>query len=66
MLEIIGTGAIMGLNMALCTLASQAYGAKEFDICAVYLNQARIVFLCFYCLMLPVFICSEEMLLAFG
>ena len=37
-LEIIGTGAFTGLNMALATFASQAYGAKEYRQCGIYLN----------------------------
>lgn len=32
-----------GLNVALETLVSQAYGAKDLKLCGVYLNRARIV-----------------------
>ena len=65
-MEIMGTGAFIGLNMALCTLASQGYGAQAYDLCGVYLNQARVVFIGFYCLMIPVFLFSERMFLALG
>ena len=34
-----------GLNGALETLVSQAYGAMDFDMCAVYLHRSRLVLL---------------------
>lgn len=36
-----------GLNGALETLVSQAYGAMDFDMCAVYLHRSRLVLLIF-------------------
>ena len=36
-----------GLNGALETLVSQAYGAKDIEMCAVYLHRSRLVLLMF-------------------
>ena len=35
-IEVIGIGAYFGLTNSLCTLASQAIGAKQFHLCGVY------------------------------
>ena len=36
-----------GLNGALETLVSQAYGAKDIDMCTVYLHRSRLVLVIF-------------------
>ena len=38
-----GMTIISGLNRALDTLISQAYGAKNYELCGIYLNRARFV-----------------------
>ena len=34
---------IMGMNGALETLVSQAFGANQLKLCGVYLNRARVI-----------------------
>ena len=43
--NICGISIVIGLNNALETLASQAYGSKDLEICGVYLNRARFMLL---------------------
>ena len=39
----LGTSIMSGLCGALDTLVSQAYGAKNYQLCGIYLNKARFV-----------------------
>ena len=41
--HIFGCCILFGLNRAMDTLISQAYGAGNFGLCGVYLNRARII-----------------------
>lgn len=34
---------IIGMNGAMETLVSQAYGAGQFTLCGIYLNRARLI-----------------------
>ena len=39
----IGLSIVIGLNSALETYVSQAAGAKNLELCGVYLNRARVI-----------------------
>ena len=43
--NVCGISIVIGLNNALETLASQAYGSNDLEICGVYLNRARFILL---------------------
>jgi MATE family multidrug resistance protein len=51
-LNSIGTSFIFGLNSGLETLVSQAFGAKNFKLCGIYLQRGRIALII---LMVPIF-----------
>ena len=61
-----GYGVFFGLNDALVTLSSQAYGAKEYEICGIYLWRARIVYITAFILALPIFLFGDSFLTAIG
>lgn len=42
------TSVAFGLNGALETLVSQAYGARELSLCGVYLNRSRLIITIFF------------------
>jgi multidrug resistance protein, MATE family len=48
-----GLSIIIGLNGALETLVSQAYGAGNLGLCGIYLNRGRFVLICTF---VPVFL----------
>ena len=56
----------MGLNNALDTLVSQAFGNGQFELCGLYLNRARIVNLFVIVPIIVVLVFTEELLVAFG
>lgn len=65
--NIVVFSVMVGLNGAIETLASQAYGNGQKELCGVYLNRGRMVQLAFglpLCF-LPFFY-GEQMLLAIG
>jgi len=64
--NIFGYGVFLGLSDALVTLSSQAVGAKEFEVCGVYLQRATIVYLCAFVSVIPIFIWSEGFLIGMG
>lgn len=43
LISLAGVAVCVGLNSALNTFASQAYGADRIELCGVYLWRARIV-----------------------
>ena len=64
--NMLGLSFFIGLNGALETLCSQAYGNGELKLCGIYLNRGRFV-LCVS--MLPIFVVlshSESILVAIG
>ena len=42
-MNFMGISIVTGLSNALDTFISQAYGAKNFELCGIYLNRARFV-----------------------
>ena len=46
--NMMGLSIVVGLNGALETLISQAYGAGDIKLCGVYLNRGRFVLLAFF------------------
>ena len=59
-----GYSIVVGLNGALETLVSQAYGAKNYDQCGVYLNRGRIVLLITFSLVFIILSHTEVILVA--
>jgi MATE family multidrug resistance protein len=59
-----GYSVVVGLNGALETLVSQAYGAKNYDQCGVYLNRGRIVLLITFTLVFIILSHTEVILVA--
>lgn len=59
-----GYSVVVGLNGALETLVSQAYGAKNYDQCGVYLNRGRIVLLITFTLVFVILSHTEVILVA--
>ena len=43
LLNVVILEPLLGMNGALETLISQAYGAKQLQLCGVYINRARII-----------------------
>ena len=60
--NILGFGMYVGLNGALNTFVSQAYGANKIELCGVYLWRARIILMIAFLLLSPFFIFSGELL----
>ena len=56
----------MGLNGALDTLVSQAYGNHQYYLCGCYLNRGRIIQVIFFIPSCIVCIFSREILMALG
>ena len=55
-----------GLNGSLETLVSQAYGAIDFEMCAVYLHRSRLVLVVFLIPCSVILLHSEQLLLMLG
>jgi Na+-driven multidrug efflux pump len=43
LMNIIANSNLQGMAIALGTLASQAFGKKEYEMCGVYLNRGRVI-----------------------
>ena len=65
-LNLFGMGMFYGLNSALETLVSQAYGAKNLYLCGVYLQRARMIVTLFYIPIMMLFLSSGYVLKACG
>ena len=59
-----GYSIVVGLNGALETLVSQAYGAKDFDRCGLYLNRGRFVLLLTFSIVFCILSHTEMILIA--
>jgi Na+-driven multidrug efflux pump len=57
---------IFGLNSAIATLVSQAYGCGNMRKCGIYLNKGRISILIFFVPMFMVMFLCESFLLLIG
>ena len=65
-LNIIVVSIAYGLNGALETLVTQAYGARELDLCGVYLNRSRLVFTIFFIPCAVILLFTEKILVMCG
>ena len=65
-LNLFGMGMFYGLNSALETLVSQAYGAKNLYLCGVYLQRGRVIITLFYIPIMMIFLSSGWALKALG
>ena len=57
---------LMGINGATRTLVSQAYGAKQLNVCNIVFAQGRIVLTCVYIILATVLLFSETFLIKAG
>ena len=64
--EIMVTAPAKGLNSALETLVSQAFGAGELTMCGVYLNRGRLIFSVYFLVALIVIINADRILSFLG
>ncbi len=65
-MNMFGLATYLGLNSALETLVSQAYGANKIKLCGYYLQRGRILVFIFFFPMLIGFISSKRILLWLG
>ena len=61
-----GLSIVIGLNGALETLTSQAFGAKNLDLCGVYLNRSRFVMIMFFIPITLLWFQTERVLVYIG
>lgn len=58
---------MIGLNAAQETLTSQAFGAKNLQLCGLYLNRGMLILICFYVpISLVPYIFGEKIFIAIG
>ena len=57
---------IMGLNGAILTLASQAYGSGNLPKCGLFLNRGRFIVLCAFAPLVIVLLLWEKFMLMMG
>lgn len=65
-MNVVGLSIAIGLNGALETLISQAYGVKNLRLCGVYLNRGRFVMLAFFVPVIGVLMKTNSFLKAMG
>ena len=62
----LGYMVMVGLNSSIETFVSQAAGAKNLELCGVYLNRGRFIMTCAYVPISFVLMQSKSILLYFG
>ena len=65
-LNMIGLSIACGLNGAIETLVSQAYGAGKYKLCGTYLNRGRAIILIFFVPIIVFFFFCEDILVGIG
>jgi len=65
-MNILGLTIAMGLNGALETLSSQAFGSSNLELCGVYLNRGRLILILVYIPITIILLQAERILLAVG
>lgn len=65
-LNIFGMAIFYGLNSALETLVSQAYGAKNLELCGLYLQRGRYILSLSYVPIVGIFLLSHLLLTKLG
>lgn len=66
MTNVIGISVLCGCNDALGTLASQAFGANNLQMCGVYLNRGKVILFVVYLPLSILLLFSKEGLIALG
>ena len=66
LLNMTGLSLASGLNGALETLVSQAYGAGDYKLCGTYLNRSRAVILIFFIPVTVFLMKCEDILISIG
>jgi Na+-driven multidrug efflux pump len=61
-INLFAVGIFTGLNSSLETLVSQAYGAKNLELCGIYLQRGRIINIFVYSIILVLMFLSIKML----
>lgn len=64
--NVFGFSLIVGLNGALETLVSQAYGAKNLHLCGIYLNRGRFVILAMFIPSVAILMQTEKIFVMTG
>ena len=64
--NIIGSSVTLGMNSALDTFVSQAYGSKNMYMCGVYLNRSRFVISVALSPVCIILLFSEKILITLG
>ena len=62
LINVLCFAVVQGLNGALETLVSQAYGAGKYKACGIYLNRGKFVATIIFIPIIILYICSEEIL----
>ena len=62
----LGYMVIVGLNSSIETFVSQAAGAKNMELCGVYLNRGRYIMTCAFIPICIVLMQAKSILLFFG
>ena len=65
-LNLFGMAVFYGLNAGLETLVSQAYGAKNLELCGLYLQRGRYILSTAYVPIVGIFLMSNQMLTKLG
>jgi len=66
LINVLGFAVQQGLNGALETLVSQAFGNKEERMCGVYLNRGRLICAALTVPLIIIFVFSNSILVALG
>ena len=66
MINVVWFSVGMGMNGAIDTLVSQAFGNKQYYLCGWFLNRGRIVQLIFFIPEVVICLFTKEVLVAFG
>ena len=66
LVNVMGMSTLSGLNNALSTEVSQAYGSGEYKLCGVFLNRARVMVLIIFLILLVPFQFSYQAFMLLG
>ena len=66
LVNVTGFSIAIGLNSALVTLVSQAYGANNLKLCGIYLNRSRFILFGLFVPIGCIIFNSEAILIAIG
>ena len=66
LINVICVVPLLGMNGAVETLVSQAYGAREYKLCGIYLNRGRIINTIIFIPLAILMLQSRQILTALG